>query len=420
MSRELDFRSTITSLWFRLITLGIVGLVFALAMWLAPGKAQGWSYYLARPVVIFEVVVRAIFAALAGIALGSILTVALVPFLWHFKSSRERIAEWATRVAVVVVVFLDSRFALITLVGWSHQWFRHRGIFDTALLAAYVVAFIVALFIPRARREVVTSLDGFLGEKMTRRTAIATVVGTAALVATEFALSKTVPTLKTALLPRRPKSNILLVTFDALTAEDMSLYGYRLPTTPNIDAFARRGTVFTNFYSASTFTTPSVATMLTGLYPSESHVYQMQGHVRAENAGRTLPHAMRSAGYATGAFLSNPWAYSGVESLENEYDFLPEPTFQQGGLQHLWDATTPLHENSGIGCRMDEYLDLAYWWNFLGRLPSDLAGRFRAVASFEHARDLLAQLPDGFFLWVHVMTPHSPYLPDAEDRGRFL
>src|SRR6516164_6948173 len=31
-----------------------------------------------------------------------------------------------------------------------------------------------------------------------------------------------------------------------------------------------------------------------------------------------------------------------------------------------------------------------------------------------------AKLPDGFFLWVHVMTPHYPWLPDAADRGRFL
>jgi len=36
------------------------------------------------------------------------------------------------------------------------------------------------------------------------------------------------------------KSNFLLITFDALNAEDVSLYGYRLPTTPNIDAFARK------------------------------------------------------------------------------------------------------------------------------------------------------------------------------------
>src|SRR5271166_3133151 len=152
MSRELDFRSTITSLWFRLITLGIVGLVFALALWLAQGKAQGWSYYLTRPVVVFEVVVRVIFAALAGIALGTLCTAALAPFLWYFRSSRERIADWAIKVAVVLVVFLDGRFALITLIPWTYQrigrWVDHGEFFFTVLPAAYVLAFAVALCIP--------------------------------------------------------------------------------------------------------------------------------------------------------------------------------------------------------------------------------------------------------------------------------
>jgi arylsulfatase A-like enzyme len=401
-----------------MITLGIVGLVFAEALRLAQGEAQGWTFYLTTAEIVFEVVVRLIFAALAGIVLGTLCTAAIAPFLWHFKSSRERIAEWATKVGLVLVVFLDSRFALTTLINF---WGANHGPrFTTALLAAHFLAFALALSLPRARREVVTSLDGFLGEKMTRRTAIATVVGAAGLVATEFALSKTAPVVKAALAPQRPKSNILLITFDALSAEDMSLYGYRLPTTPNIDAFAREGTVFKNFYSASTFTTPSVATMLTGMYPSEHHVYQQAGHVRTEDAKKSLPHAMRAAGYATGAFLSNPLAYYLAESLKNEFDFLPEPIFQQGGLQHLWEATSSLHQDTGIGSRIGEYIDLMNVWNSLGRIPFALFLQFRATESFAHAREMLAELPDGFFLWVHVMTPHSPYHPDAADRGSFI
>ena len=86
--------------------------------------------------------------------------------------------------------------------------------------------------------------------------------------------------------------------------------GTQLPTTPNIDAFARNGTVFTNFYSASTFTTPSVATIMTGVYPSESHVYQTAGPgARGDTPGiscrtRCEPPAMPPARSS-----SNPFAY---------------------------------------------------------------------------------------------------------------
>src|SRR5271166_3211525 len=172
MDRELNFRSTITSLWFRLITLAIVGLIFTEALYLARGEAQGWSFYLTAAGVVFEVAVRLIFAALAGIGLGTLCTAAIAPFLWHFKSSRERIVERATQVAVVLVVFFVSRFALRVLIRWSYVWGEHRGIFDILLLAGFYLGFAIALCVPRARREVVTSLDGFLSNKMTRRTAI--------------------------------------------------------------------------------------------------------------------------------------------------------------------------------------------------------------------------------------------------------
>ena len=63
--------SEFASLWFRLISIAIVALVFAEALLLASGKAQGWAYYLTAPEIAFEVVVRLIFGALAGVVAES-------------------------------------------------------------------------------------------------------------------------------------------------------------------------------------------------------------------------------------------------------------------------------------------------------------------------------------------------------------
>jgi arylsulfatase A-like enzyme len=412
------FRSTVVSLWFRLITLGIFGLTFAEALKLAQGQVQGWSYYLETSGIVFELVVRLVFAALAGAVAGSICTALVAPFLWQFKATRARIAEWTIKAATILVLFFDSRFALAMLMkSWGPN-FSSRVV--NAILAAHFVAFAAILWMRRSRQYVLNSVDGALSDKMTRRTAIATIAGTAGLVATEFALSKKTSVVKAALRAERPKSNVLLITFDALSAEDMSVYGYRLPTTPNIDAFAGTASVFTNFYSTSTFTTPGIASLLTGTYPSQNRVYHIVGRIRPEDANRSLPHLMRDAGYATGAFFSNPYAYYLAGSIRSAYDFLPEPVFQGGGLQHLWGGTRPLHQETGIGNRMDEYNDLSILWNSLGGLPMDLFRRYPAAETFAHARQLVNQLPDGFFLWVHVMTPHSPYHPAAEDRGHFI
>ncbi len=74
--------------------------------------------------------------------------------------------------------------------------------------------------------------------------------------------------------------NIVLITFDTHGAAHMSLYGYSLPTTPNIDEFAKTATTFTNFYSCSTFTKPSILACLTSRYPSDIQVYQVSGFLR--------------------------------------------------------------------------------------------------------------------------------------------
>ena len=413
-------RSVATSLWFQLVTLCIGALVFCEALVLLRGKAQGWTFYLTPPEVAFEVVVRVIAAALAGVALGTACTVVVAPLVWYFSSSREHVVEWVKKAAVFLVVFLASRYALEVLIKWSYSWSTHPAIYDKLLLWGQFLTFAIALFVPRPRRAVVTSLDSYLTDTMTRRTALATVAGTAALVATEFALGKRASAVVTELVPQRPNSNFVLITFDAMAAEDMSLYGRTLPTTPNIDAFARKSTVFTKFFAASTYTTPCIGVILTGHYPSESKVYGLSGQLPPDNAGRTLPHLMRAAGYATGAFLTNPWAYYLSNSLRDGFDILPEPVFQSGGMQGLWDVTTPLHQDSGIGSRIDEYFDLNVMWNSVAHLPANLPFRYRPEASFEHARQMLARLPEGFFLWVHVLGPHAPYLPDSEDQGRFV
>jgi arylsulfatase A-like enzyme len=160
--------------------------------------------------------------------------------------------------------------------------------------------------------------------------------------------------------------------------------------------------------------------MLTGVYPSDNHVFQLQGSLNPKDLGKTLPHVLQEGGYTTGAFLSNPYAYYFSKSLRSEFDLIPEPDFQSGSLQRLWEATTPLHQDSGIGSRIDEYFDLEIAWNNISRMPDNASMRFRPEASFEAAKRVIAQLPDGYFLWIHVITPHNPYLPDAADRGRFL
>ncbi len=61
--------------------------------------------------------------------------------------------------------------------------------------------------------------------------------------------------------------NIIVLVFDAMSADNLSLYGYRRETSPNFERLAQRSNVYHSHYSAGSFTTSGTASLLTGLYP---------------------------------------------------------------------------------------------------------------------------------------------------------
>ena len=67
--------------------------------------------------------------------------------------------------------------------------------------------------------------------------------------------------------PPPPPRNVLLITIDSLRA-DMPWAGYSRPIAPNLSKLSESATVYTNAYSASSYTAKSVASFLSGRYPS--------------------------------------------------------------------------------------------------------------------------------------------------------
>ena len=65
------------------------------------------------------------------------------------------------------------------------------------------------------------------------------------------------------------KKMIFLFSKDALSIENLPLYGNKYWKTPNLDALAEKGTVFYNHHTSASSTSMSFSSMLTGKYPHE-------------------------------------------------------------------------------------------------------------------------------------------------------
>ncbi len=99
--------------------------------------------------------------------------------------------------------------------------------------------------------------------------------------------------------------NILFITVDSLRADRLGCYGYEKPTTPHLDALAREGVLFEKAFSTSSWTSPSSASLFTGLLPYEHGVLSENGN-HLGYAHQTLAEALQNQGFTTAAITANP------------------------------------------------------------------------------------------------------------------
>ncbi len=107
------------------------------------------------------------------------------------------------------------------------------------------------------------------------------------------------------------KPNILLIMADQLAARYLRAYGHPLVKTPNLDRLAKEGVVFENCYSTSPLCAPARATVMNGLLPSRTGVYDNAAEF--PSAIPTWAHYLRMQGYQT--CLSGKMHFVGPDQL---------------------------------------------------------------------------------------------------------
>ncbi|NIJ44841.1 arylsulfatase A-like enzyme [Wenyingzhuangia heitensis] len=104
-------------------------------------------------------------------------------------------------------------------------------------------------------------------------------------------------------LNAQEKPNVIYILADDLGYGDLSCYGQKILSTPNIDKLAKKGMKFTDHYSGNAVCSPSRAVLMTGQNPA--HVY-ITGNSKEEPplemSMTILPEIFKNAGYATGAY----------------------------------------------------------------------------------------------------------------------
>ena len=162
---------------------------------------------------------------------------------------------------------------------------------------------------------------------------------------------------------RTPRPLVVVYLVDTLRADHLPLYGYARDTGPELSRFAKDAVVFDQAIASSSWTKPSVASLLTSLPPRDHGCLQF--YTPLDPALVTLAERMRDHGYATGGVVAN----SLVMARDMHFD---------QGFSYFAAAPPPERAGEAVDDAL-EFLD---------------ARRGQPV-----------------FLYVHTMDSHSPYLP---------
>jgi choline-sulfatase len=195
--------------------------------------------------------------------------------------------------------------------------------------------------------------------------------------------------------------NVLLVMVDQLAASWLPSYGHDVVQAPNITALADAGTVFDAAYCAAPLCAPSRASLLTGMLPSRTRVYDNAAEMRASLP--TVTHALRAVGYAT--TLAGKMHFVGPDQLHG-FEARLTPDVYPAGLDWTPDWRLPLGERLPWYHTMESIVSPGVSAASM-QVDYDDEVCFHAVrALFDHAR----QHPgERFFLVASFTSPHDPW-----------
>lgn len=205
------------------------------------------------------------------------------------------------------------------------------------------------------------------------------------------------------MLSHRTK-NVLILHTDEHTHSLLGCMEHKTVRTPNIDALARDGSLFTNAYSCSGVCVPSRAALLTGRY-TVSHGVTMNSN-RMPPSERTMGKVFAEHGYDTGYFGKTHFGGNDADMAGEGWG--ESFTWHGQYNEYLRDHGVDAHYPEGLEIRRP---DIRFWNVGTSRIPS---AHYFENAITDHAIQFIRGHRDrGFLCFVGFLAPHGPFSPPA-------
>ena len=216
-------------------------------------------------------------------------------------------------------------------------------------------------------------------------------------------VARFVPVAKYPPPPSRPAApagapDVVLIVVDTLRADHLSCYGYTAIHTPHIDRLAGDGIRYASTFSQASWTRPSIATILSGLYPS-SHGAIHKADILPDRVD-TLAENLQRFGYRTVGFADNAnisQAFNFQQGFD-EYHYLAPSFFfladESAAQLALYSGLRLIRERF-----LSHWVDVHHYYQPAEVVTAEVTSWLAGGAE---------RRP--FFLFIHYMDAHDPYM----------
>jgi len=201
------------------------------------------------------------------------------------------------------------------------------------------------------------------------------------------------------------RPNIIIISFDSLSAKYMSLYGYERQTTPNIDKFSKECYTFKRMVANSNFTWCSLPCIL-GRYPRG--YYYPSYTPRDAPPVETLVTELKKYGYDKRYFVS--YARFNKPFREGITDYVKIRNLDSNAIfQFLYRGQNRKNFQwiSEFLAESERFLNI-----FCLDHPSEQnieKPLYPLPLYLDYIVEQLKKYPPPVFMWTHLYQPHTPY-----------
>lgn len=157
------------------------------------------------------------------------------------------------------------------------------------------------------------------------------------------------------------KPNVIYILADDLGYGDLSIYGQKKFSTPNIDKIGSEGLKFDDHYSGNTVCSPSRAVLMTGQHSGRCYIRGNMGegeYMALDPAMTVLPEIFKAAGYATGGFGKWGLGITSEEGVMNplNHGFDTFVGWKSQVIAHTYYPSTYVVDGKEILLKNNEYV----------------------------------------------------------------